>query len=155
MAQMDTDTVVIRSTELLERYLADCDVPCPRCGYNLRSLVGRRCPECGDELTLLVGLVEPRMAAYLTSLGASCAVVGESALFCLIGLTAAPADWWATFGARMLIVLLVVSLAMLLATVLRRRRFRRAMPARQWGIAIGACALIAILWTLVIVLFED
>jgi hypothetical protein len=26
---------------------ADQDVPCPRCGYNLRGLVEPRCPECG------------------------------------------------------------------------------------------------------------
>lgn len=31
---------------LLE-YLAERDVPCPGCGYNLRNLTGALCPECG------------------------------------------------------------------------------------------------------------
>jgi hypothetical protein len=141
--------------DLLNTYLADRDLPCPRCGYNLRLLVGRRCPECGDELTLQVGLVEPRMAAYLTTLGAACAGVGGSGLFCLIGLSAAPSNWWRTSGARMLLVLLVVSVAMLTATLLRRRRFRRAASRTQWRMAIGACLLIATMFVLVVALFKD
>ncbi len=28
-------------------FLASQDIPCPKCGYNLRGLVGRCCPECG------------------------------------------------------------------------------------------------------------
>ena len=30
----------------LAAYLADRDVPCPGCGYNLRGIVGTKCPEC-------------------------------------------------------------------------------------------------------------
>lgn len=33
--------------ELCRVYLADIDVPCPSCGYNLRGSDGERCPECG------------------------------------------------------------------------------------------------------------
>lgn len=36
--------------ERLERYLAERDVACPKCAYNLRSLLGEKCPECGSEL---------------------------------------------------------------------------------------------------------
>jgi hypothetical protein len=34
----------------LFRTLAQQDVPCPACGYNLRGLLRPRCPECGAEI---------------------------------------------------------------------------------------------------------
>jgi hypothetical protein len=40
------------SRDTLRRYLADHDVPCPACGYNLRGLEGEVCPECGDVVAL-------------------------------------------------------------------------------------------------------
>ena len=36
----------------LERYLADRDLPCPKCTYNLRGVSGERCPECGEALRI-------------------------------------------------------------------------------------------------------
>jgi hypothetical protein len=36
--------------ELLRTYGVDRDLPCPRCRYNLRGLVGNRCPECGKDV---------------------------------------------------------------------------------------------------------
>ncbi len=33
--------------DLVRHYLAGRDLPCPRCGYNLRGLGGDGCPECG------------------------------------------------------------------------------------------------------------
>jgi hypothetical protein len=38
--------------ERLARYLADRDVACPRCTYNLRGLRAQSCPECGEALTV-------------------------------------------------------------------------------------------------------
>ena len=140
---------------LLNAYLAERDVPCPRCGYNLRSLAGERCPECGDQLTLRVGLSEPRATAYLTALAASCAGVGGSGLFCLIGLTAAPADWWAEPAAVSLLVMLAVSGGMLGGLLARRRSFRVASPRAQWVLAAVACVVVAALSLTVILLFDD
>lgn len=40
------------AADLLQTYLADRDVPCPGCGYNLRGHTGARCPECGVRLVL-------------------------------------------------------------------------------------------------------
>ncbi len=34
----------------LKAYLADRDVPCPGCGYNLRDSTAADCPECGEQL---------------------------------------------------------------------------------------------------------
>lgn len=53
---------------LLQQYLAEQDVPCPACGYNLRGLTSAACPECNSDLLLRVGLVEPRLGAYVTGL---------------------------------------------------------------------------------------
>jgi hypothetical protein len=33
-------------------YLAGVDVPCPKCGYNLRDQKGEVCPECGKALSV-------------------------------------------------------------------------------------------------------
>ncbi len=36
----------------LVQFLATRDAPCPKCGYNLRSVQSPTCPECGLQLTL-------------------------------------------------------------------------------------------------------
>lgn len=36
----------------LAAYLADRDVACPGCGYNLRGLKSRECPECGRDIAV-------------------------------------------------------------------------------------------------------
>lgn len=54
--------------ELLRAYLADRDVPCPMCEYNLRDLPGDRCPECGERFRLQVGLTDPKLAGFIFGL---------------------------------------------------------------------------------------
>lgn len=49
----------------LRAFLADRDVACPLCGYNLRGLTSDGCPECGQRLTLSVALAEPRQRAFI------------------------------------------------------------------------------------------
>ena len=41
---------------LLLAFLAERDVPCPLCGYNLRNLTRPQCPECRKDLALTVGV---------------------------------------------------------------------------------------------------
>ncbi|GIK18332.1 MAG: hypothetical protein DYG93_12645 [Leptolyngbya sp. PLA2] len=38
--------------EMLIAFLADRDVPCPRCRYSLRGIAAPKCPECGVVLRL-------------------------------------------------------------------------------------------------------
>ena len=51
----------------LKSYLAEQDVACPSCGYNLRGLTIRACPECNEALQLRVGLAEPKMKLWLAT----------------------------------------------------------------------------------------
>ncbi len=41
--------------EAIEAFLADRDVPCPDCGYNLRGSRRPFCPECGLGIALYLG----------------------------------------------------------------------------------------------------
>src|SRR4051812_17017234 len=38
----------------LEIYLASRDIPCPKCGYNLRGLTSSTCPECRYRLEFML-----------------------------------------------------------------------------------------------------
>jgi hypothetical protein len=140
---------------LLAAFLADRDLPCPRCGYNLRSLTGGRCPECGDPLQLQVALVEPRMGAYISLLVACCIGLGGSGLFGLLGLRAAPASWWREWSALLLLLQLVVSAFGLLIVLIQRRRLRRASPLVQWLVSLAAWIVIIGLSAAVVLLFDD
>jgi hypothetical protein len=40
------------NAQRLERYLADRDLACPKCTYNLRGLRSESCPECGHDIQL-------------------------------------------------------------------------------------------------------
>jgi hypothetical protein len=71
---------------ILLEFLADRDVECPNCKYNLRSLTSRRCPECGEEMKLSVGLVEPKQAAFIAGIVGLSAGVGLCGLLLVYGL---------------------------------------------------------------------
>lgn len=49
----------------LASYLADRDVPCPSCGYNLRNLAASNCPECGEPLEVRLTPPNALNARYL------------------------------------------------------------------------------------------
>ena len=141
--------------DLLKAYLAERDVACPCCGYNLRNLTSSRCPECGDRLCMRVTPVEPRMAAYITLLAACCAGFGGSTLFGLLALTAAPASWWAKPTAVILIVQWCLSAVITPIVLSKRRRFRRAARRLQWLLGIVAWVVFLALSTAVVLLFDD
>jgi hypothetical protein len=66
--------------EFLREFLAERDVPCPLCQYNLRALTGDTCPECGSEVSITVGLTEPRMAAFIAGVVGLASGVGFNTL---------------------------------------------------------------------------
>lgn len=58
----------VEDRDLIVRVLADHDLACPSCDYNLRGLTGVHCPECNQKLVLRVGLADPRLGAFMTGL---------------------------------------------------------------------------------------
>lgn len=69
--------------DLLRVFLAEQDISCPQCGYNLRTLTGDTCPECGERLALGVHLVEPKQGAPITGLIGLSAGAGFNGLLLL------------------------------------------------------------------------
>jgi hypothetical protein len=65
MDQPDRDT---QAGSLLKQYLAERDVSCPVCGYNLRGLDSQHCPECGMRLEVRIGASDLRLGAWLAVL---------------------------------------------------------------------------------------
>lgn len=127
-------------------FLAGRDVPCPRCGYNLRDLSRPQCPECRHDLALAVGVRQPPLAWLLVALApgafsliAATLLLGLMIFVGLIGGGRAPwpiviAD---AFGFT----------SGLAAVVLVRYRspFLRQMRARQqlWALVIWAVHVMA------------
>jgi len=72
-------------TDLLREYLAERDVACPSCQYNLRNLTSATCPECGERLVLLVRSADPRQAAPLAGLIFLSAGAGLNGLLLIYG----------------------------------------------------------------------
>lgn len=84
---MPDETAIQPLTDQLRAFLADRDVPCPQCDYNLRDQVGDRCPECGERIVLHVNLAEPLqgwLLAGLIGLSAGAGLNGLLLLYWLI-----------------------------------------------------------------------
>jgi len=132
--------------DLLRRFLAGRNVPCPRCGYDLRDLTSGRCPECGDEVELHVGLVEPRMGAYIVTFGALCLGFGASSLLGVFLLVWTSASVWRSPFGVVVAIEWVLTGPLLSALVLWRRGFRRLPAWRQRGMAVAAAVATAAMW---------
>jgi hypothetical protein len=127
--------------ELLRTFLAEADVPCPGCGYNLRGLTGQTCPECSQALALRVGLIDGQMRLYMTGLVGLAAGSGFSGLLLLYALVrtwlgGGPGGFWLLFVVITLVGALVESAC--LAAWLRLGRRLRRLPA---GPRVGLAAL--------------
>ncbi len=126
-------------SEGLRVFLAERDVACPNCGYNLRGLKGDTCPECSQRLVLSVALENPVSRAWLACIlplwisgGAFglgglivLAVAGEQFVRDLRRGSNSEETFW------FLIYPLVIAAVMLTAAVLlTRRRGRRWLAAK-------------------------
>jgi hypothetical protein len=128
----------------LVNYLAEQDIECPGCGYNLRGLTGECCPECGQALVLRVGLAEPKMGSFLAALIALTTGLGFNVIVLMWGV------WEMRFGFGPdwgdLASLIVFSLILGLATVMliRHRQWFRSLPIQGVLIVIVGCALLSV-----------
>ena len=141
--------------EMLTQFLADRDVLCPACNYNIRQLQGNTCPECGCELLLnvgYVGLSNKWITALVGALvPAACGIPFH--ILMLIALSqGAPIGELASEGIGILFLLLefyalncaVVSILLLVM----RQRFTRLKMQTQTTIAsilVGAAVIAGIM----------
>ncbi len=134
----------------LRQHLADRDLPCPGCGYNLRGLPDPVCPECRQELHLTVGLVEPRLGALIAGVGSLCAGAGAAgALLVTILIISGFFRHGLPRGSEQVLIVwlplaCVVSCGLFAVRLCRRsgRVWFRKLPADQRrGVVIAAIAL--------------
>ncbi|MCH8165569.1 MAG: hypothetical protein IH889_08165 [Planctomycetes bacterium] len=136
--------------ELLKALLAERDLPCPVCGYNLRAIASTNCPECGAKLDLRVGSTDLKLGPWLLTMLAGALPLGF--FVCLLGFGifveliepgAVFFEWWslvwfaagiAVFGAEVCILAAV------------RRRFWGRPDMKRWRGAL-------IIWLATISLF--
>ncbi len=129
--------------EFLQQFLAERDLPCPLCGYNLRALRTDVCPECGSEVQVTVGLTEPRMGAFVAGVAGLAAGLGFNGLMLLwVGWMVIerrggpPLDqvWPLPIGA-------IVTGVALMFWLRRRRAIRLMSVQKRWVLAVGCYVL--------------
>ena len=137
---------------LLLAFLADRDVACPVCRYNLRGLKGALCPECSAPLRLDVASPSLRLGPYLFTivsfaLGAGFDLVMTTILGILtVGQLvnyAPPAVFIRTFVVfSMLGSAGLLCLGMIVLLVHEKSRWNRLRLSRQW--ALGAAVFVMV-----------
>lgn len=144
--------------EAVRAYVAERDVPCPGCGYNLRGLTGERCPECNEALEVRIGLAEPRMGAFIAcvvglAVGAGAAGLWElgALVMCLrLGWPGGREVFW-IMGYPPLMLMLEGAALWWLVSAAGRRWLRSRPPGGARAAALGAWGLtmgLFIVWLL-------
>ncbi|MEM1209206.1 MAG: hypothetical protein AAF586_08775 [Planctomycetota bacterium] len=150
-----SDTTSATPSERLLTFLADQDVACPRCDYNLRGCRSSTFPECGTALALRGSPAQPRIAAYVLAVGAMAFGAGGSLVFGSIAALQAPPSWWAGASAKFMLASLAVSGVGLGLSLTFRRAFLRRGAAARWTIAIAAALIVGLLSLGSVVFFDD
>jgi len=124
----------------LAAFLADRDVSCPVCRYNLRALRVPACPECAAPLHLSVASPSLHLGPYLVTIVSFALAAGFDLVVAIIAATltlvfadpAAPASW---IGPALLASILGAAGAACLGSILWLARHRtwwhRLGPRRQ------------------------
>lgn len=132
--------------EFLKSFLAERDVPCPMCKYNLRGLAMPSCPECGSEIEIAVGLTEPRMGAFIAgAVGLAMGVGFNGLILGWVGWVYALSEPGPP-RLREFYVLpigLVVTLGALVAWLLKRKKIRMSQGPERWVLA-ALCYLLSL-----------
>lgn len=146
----------------LRSYLAERDVACPGCGYNLRGLSTDRCPECNQHLELRVSLAEPRLGAYLAAVTGVLAGGSLALLFfgMVVVISLVEKDWpRGRFVFPLLVLpLMAACVEMGLASLMltpRKRRWFRTLDIGDRGWVIAGCwglSVAFIAWFLILVM---
>jgi hypothetical protein len=136
--------------ELIKAFVADRDVPCPACGYNLRGGQSMACAECGARLDLRVGCADFKLSFWIFSLLAIALPLGYAAATGAMlvvtvlefGRAAIGGNDWPLFISHWMAPLVYAPVLWWL--VRKRRRFwtRPSLVQLRMSIAIGACSAV-------------
>ncbi len=135
----------------LRAFLADRDIACPVCRYNLRGLPSTSCPECGAQLDLRVGSIDLKLGPWLFCVLAVALPAGFNSILSVIAIIGAiySAYWsrsdWASLGVVVLLTLLLTSV--LIYVVKRRSKFLQRPRASQWRRAWAYTIVMALVQT--------
>jgi hypothetical protein len=141
---LDNSPVTDDRPTLLQQFVADRDVPCPACNYNLRGLSSSSCPECAQPLVLRVALAEPALISFLAAIVGIALGAGFNGLLVIYffvseGFNISRREL-REVGLGALLPFLVEA-AVLLALIRHRGWFQRRSRAHQ-TVVIAACWLI-------------
>lgn len=134
----------------------DRDLPCVRCGYNLRTMDGTaRCPECGAGVALtleLGGELQRTRPAYLGRLATGCWMLFAARVAATISLlVSARIDHWAWLPVPLMFFATMYSIGTFLLTGREHPRLRPEMAAVS--VAMRICAGILVVGSAVLGLF--
>lgn len=147
-----------RDVDMLLAFLRERDVPCPRCGYNLRDLTQPACPECREELTLIVARREIGFGWLLLSLvpGAFSGIAAAFLLMVIVTILLSPRGKLPPWPVPVLDVFGWCSGLFAIGLYLKRDRFLRKTKDRQrayaavlWAVHVGMFILfVSVMWML-------
>ena len=168
-APEDGDVVAVSDAERrLRHYLADQDIGCPKCGYNLRGLEDDSCPECGERAELVLRLADARgaLGALVVTIVGLSLTLGMTSLACfnILGF------WIITgrlFHSIQLIVMQLIVFGFFVGTIIilvvvarrrgrawferRRRRSQKALAIAAWSTPLIYLAIVNLLAFLAVV----
>ena len=125
-------------SDLIRAWLANHDVECPVCAYNLRTSISQTCPECGAHLDLRVGSADLRLGAWIVSLMGLALPLGFVGIYSAIMFLPmifsgrGPPAWM--LAALAIVAAYIVPLVLLIR---RRHRFWKKSRRGQWLAAVG------------------
>ena len=124
-------------TDLIRAWLANHDVECPVCAYNLRTSISQTCPECGAHLELRVGSADLRLGAWIVSLMGLALPLGFVGIYSAIMFlpvlgVRGPATWF-----LLPLGIIAAYLVPLVLLIRRRRKFWKKSRRAQWLAAVG------------------
>ena len=111
----------ISEAELLHSWLSSRDVPCPVCGYSLRSIESATCPECGAQLDIRVGSTDLRIGLWLACVISQALAMGFVGLWAI--LVTIPALFAGQLVALIVAAVTVGYMVALWRLILRRKKF--------------------------------
>lgn len=127
-----------RDAEMLLEFVCERDVPCPRCGYNLRNLTQPVCPECHEELALHVTRRETRFGWLVLSLvpGAFSGLAAALLLMVLITILLSPRGRLPPWPFMVIEIFGWCSGLFAIGLYFKRDRFLRMIADQQRALAI-------------------